>query len=33
MIAWIKNLIYRWKTNQRYKKRIKAMRKKDPFTY
>jgi hypothetical protein len=33
MFNWIKNFVYEWKANRRYKKRIKEMRKRDPFIY
>ncbi|CAB4241660.1 hypothetical protein UFOVP71_198 [uncultured Caudovirales phage] len=33
MFTWIKNLIGKWQAARRYKKRIKEMRKRDPFIY
>jgi hypothetical protein len=33
MISWIKNLYYNWQKVREYKKRIKELRKKDPFIY
>jgi hypothetical protein len=33
MIKWIKNLYYRIKLHFKYKKKIKELRKRDPFLY
>jgi len=33
MFKWIKNLYYKIKTELRYRKRIKEMKKRDPFIY
>ena len=33
MIKWIKNIIYKIKLHFRYKKKIKELRKRDPFSY
>ena len=33
MINWIKNLIIKIRTHYRYKKKIKELKKKDPFIY
>lgn len=33
MINWIKNLFYKIKMEIRYRKRIKEMKKRDPFIY
>lgn len=33
MISWIKNLYYSWRKKREYKKRIKELRKRDPFIY
>lgn len=33
MFNWIKNLIHKWKADRYYKKRIKELRKRDPFIY
>jgi hypothetical protein len=36
-MVWLKNKIYywylNWKENRKYKKRIKELKKKDPFIY
>ena len=32
-IQWIKGLIYNWKMERRYKKKIKELKKRDPYTY
>jgi hypothetical protein len=33
MIQWFKNLYYKFKADIAYKKRIKEMKKRDPFIY
>jgi len=33
MIQWIRNLINRVKLEQQYRKRLKELKKKDPFIY
>lgn len=33
MLNWFKNLIYKIKTEIRYRKRMKEIRKRDPFIY
>ena len=33
MINWIKNIFYRIKMEIRYRKRLKEMKKRDPFIY
>ena len=33
MIAWIKNLIKKFKQERAYRKRLKELKKKDPFVY
>jgi|TARA_A100001388_G_C28760612_1_gene497554 hypothetical protein len=33
MIAWIKNLIKKIKQERAYRKRLKELKKKDPFIY
>jgi hypothetical protein len=33
MINWIKNLYYKIKMEIRYRKRLKEMKKRDPFIY
>jgi len=33
MIAWIKNLINRIRNEIKYRKRLKELKKKDPFIY
>jgi hypothetical protein len=33
MINWIKNIFYKIKMEIRYRKRIKEMKKRDPFIY
>lgn len=33
LIRAIKNLLNRWKQNRRYKKKLKELKKRDPFIY
>lgn len=33
MIRWIKNLYYRYKREIEYRKRLKELKKRDPFIY
>tara|TARA_R100000030_G_scaffold67038_1_gene51082 strand:- start:423 stop:527 length:105 start_codon:yes stop_codon:yes gene_type:complete len=33
MFTWIKNLIYKIKQEFKYRKRLKELKKKDPFIY
>lgn len=33
MVGWIKNLIKRFKDKREFKKRMKELRKRDPFIY
>lgn len=33
MIKWIKNIVAEYKKRRRYKKKIKELRKRDPFIY
>ena len=33
MFTWIKNLIYKIKQEIKYRKRLKELKKKDPFIY
>lgn len=33
MITWIKNIFYKIKMEIRYRKRLKEMKKRDPFIY
>ena len=33
LINFIKNLIFKWKQNRKYKKKLKELKKRDPFIY
>jgi len=33
IIQYFKNLYRKWKNNREYKRRIKELKKRDPFTY
>jgi hypothetical protein len=33
MFSWIKNIFYKIKMEMRYRKRIKELKKRDPFIY
>ncbi len=33
IIRWIKNLWYKWKSERAYRKRLKELKKRDPFIY
>ena len=33
MIKWIKSLIYKWKQEKEFKKKLAELKKRDPFTY
>ena len=33
LIKFIKNLIFKWKQNRKYKKKLKELKKRDPFIY
>ena len=33
MLKWIKNLIANWKRRRAYQKRMRKVKKKDPFVY
>ena len=33
IVNYLKNLIKTWKENRRYKRRLKELKKRDPFTY
>ena len=33
MIKWIKSLIWKWKKEKQYKKKIAELKKRDPFIY
>tara|TARA_B100000282_G_scaffold281654_1_gene243783 strand:+ start:127 stop:237 length:111 start_codon:yes stop_codon:yes gene_type:complete len=33
ILRWIKNIIAKWKAERAYKKRLKELKKRDPFIY
>ena len=33
MIKFIKNLIFKWKREKEFKKKLEELKKRDPFTY
>ena len=33
LVKWIKSLVWKWRKEREYKKKIQELKKRDPFTY